>query len=162
MKKILISACLLGAPVRYDGRSVPLSHPLISLWKSQGRLIEFCPEYAGGLAIPRPPAEICGGSGQDVIKGRAKVTTEAKLDITQPFLIGAEAALARVRAKGIFLALLKEKSPSCGVHMIYDGRFNKKTVKGRGVTTALLKKNGIKVFSENEIETLELLVNHNF
>ena len=157
MKKIFISACLLGAPVRYDGRSVPLSHPLISLWKSQGRLIEFCPEYAGGLGIPRPPAELCGGSGQDVIKGRAKVITEAKLDITQPFLIGAEAALALILANGISLALLKEKSPSCGVHMVYDGRFNKKTIKGMGVTTALLRKNGVRVFSENEIEGIEFL-----
>lgn len=157
MKKILISACLLGAPVRYDGRSVPLSHPLINLWKSQGRLIEFCPECAGGLPIPRPAAEICGGSGRDVIKGRARVMTVAKLDITQSFILGAEAALTLILANGISLALLKEKSPSCGVHMVYDGMFNKKTIKGMGVTTAFLRKNGVKVFSENEIESIEFL-----
>lgn len=162
MEKILISACLVGDPVRYDGRSVLFSHPLIDQWKVQGRLIKCCPECAGGLPTPRLPAEICSGGGRDVIKGRARVLTKGKEDITQFFLAGAQAALIQARANGISIALLKEKSPSCGVNEVYDGNFNRNLIKGMGVTAALLRKNGVKVFSENEIDDVKSLINHNF
>ncbi|WDP91911.1 MAG: DUF523 domain-containing protein [Desulfobacter sp.] len=153
MEKILISACLLGEPVRYDGVSKPVAHPMIHEWQRQGRLVPFCPETAGGLPIPRPPAEICGGGGTDVLADAARVVTRGA-DVTAPFLMGARAALALAGEKGICFALLKERSPSCGSNRIYDGHFTGTLIPGMGVTTALLRRHGISVFSENEIDDL--------
>jgi len=148
MRKILISSCLLGRPVRYDGRSVPNADPMIRKWLEQGRLVPFCPEVEGGLSIPRSPAEIHGGTGADVFEGRAAVKTRES-DVTRAFLNGARAALDLCQTQGITLALLKEKSPSCGSRHIYDGSFSKRLVSGRGVTAALLENHGISVFSED-------------
>ncbi|MCG8634957.1 MAG: DUF523 domain-containing protein [Desulfobacterales bacterium] len=154
MKKILISACLLGEPVRYDGQSKPCDHPLINQWLDQGRLIPFCPEVEGGLPVPRPAAEIQGGGGIDVLTGRARIKTREG-DVTRPFIEGARAALATALKEGAVVALLKEKSPSCGSAFIYDGSFTGKLVAGSGVASALLRKNGIDVFPENEIKRIE-------
>ncbi len=154
MKKILISACLLGDPVRYDGQSKPVDHPLIQLWQTQGRLIPFCPELEGGLPVPRPAAEILGGNGEDVLEGRTRIVTRER-DMTREFLTGAQAALSKALKEGIGFALLKEKSPSCGSAFIYDGSFAGNLVEGMGLTTALLRKNGVLVFSENEIDRIE-------
>ena len=157
IEKILISTCLLGEPVRYDGRSVPVDHYLIRGWKAEGRLVPFCPELAGGLPVPRPPAEICGGSGSDVLEAAARVRT-ADGDVTRAFTAGAEAALAAAREHGIRLALLKEKSPSCGSAFIYDGSFSGRLRAGSGITMALLRKNGVRVFSENEVDALGICI----
>jgi uncharacterized protein YbbK (DUF523 family) len=157
MQKILISACLLGRPVRYDGRSVPKADPMIRKWLAQGRLVFFCPEVAGGLPVPRPPAEVQGGSGLDVLAGRAVVRTQTA-DVTHAFLAGARAALDLCQAQGISLALLKEKSPSCGSRHIYDGGFHKKLIPGRGVTAALLETHEITVFSEDRVPDLACLL----
>ncbi len=154
MRKILISACLLGQAVRYDGQSQPCDHPLIKQWLGQGRLVPFCPEVEGGLPVPRPAAEILGGNGEDVLNGRAEIKTREG-DVTRAFITGAQAALVTVITEGIGVALLKEKSPSCGSAFIYDGSFTGKLVAGYGLTTALLRKNGVIVFSENEIERVE-------
>ncbi len=153
MKKILISACLLGSAVRYDGACKPIQHPFLRDWQTQGRLVPFCPEVAGGLPIPRPPAEITGGTGQDVLAGRAKVLSQ-KADVTAPFLAGAQAALALAKQTGISAALLKARSPSCGNDFIYDGSFTGTLIPGTGVTAALLRMNGILVFNENEMDAL--------
>jgi len=160
MEKILISACLLGHAVRYDGRSVPVDHPLLKTWASQGRLVPFCPEVAGGLPIPRPAAEISGGQGLDVLEGIAAVKTR-KGDVTQPFIKGAWAALRTCREEGIGIALLKEKSPSCGKRNIYDGSFTRTLISGSGVTADLLRKYKIRIFSENEIERIKMHINEN-
>ncbi|MEH0018358.1 MAG: DUF523 domain-containing protein [Desulfobacter sp.] len=154
MGKILISACLMGEAVRYDGQAQPINHPLICQWHSQGRLVPFCPECDAGLPVPRPPAEILNGDGRDVLAGCARVITR-ETDVTPAFVTGAEAALATVLASGIGFALLKEKSPSCGSAFIYDGSFTGKLVAGVGVTTALLRKNEVYVFSENNIDDME-------
>ncbi len=153
MKKILISACLLGDPVRYDGQSKPVDNPLIRQWQAQGRLIPFCPELEGGLPVPRPSAEILGGNGDAVLEGRARIVTREG-DVTREFLAGAQAALSKVIKEDIGFALLKEKSPSCGSAFIYDGSFAGNLVAGYGLTTALLRKNGVVVFSENEIDRI--------
>ena len=153
--KILVSACLLGERVRYDGKVVPCEHPLLSRWQDEGRLIPFCPEAVGGLPIPRPPAEIIGGEGHDVLTHRATVETQAGDDVTQAFMAGADAALRRAKASGCRMAILTEKSPSCGRNMIYDGTFSGIRVPGMGVTAALLEQNDIAVFSQLDIERLQ-------
>ena len=75
MNRLLISACLLGEPVRYDGRAKPLHHPRLAALLESGRIVPFCPEVAGGLPVPRPAAEIVGGDGDAVIDGAARVET---------------------------------------------------------------------------------------
>jgi len=155
MEKILISACLLGRPVRYDGRSCPFECSRIDLWQANGLLVPVCPEMDGGLPVPRPPAEITPGGGPGVWEGTARVVT-GPADVTQFFIKGAQAALEKAVACGIKTALLKQKSPSCGSCRIYDGSFSRSLVDGMGVTTALLRQNGILVFGEDQINELSL------
>ncbi|MGN6776349.1 DUF523 domain-containing protein, partial [Rhizobium sp.] len=81
--KILVSACLMGHAVRYDGRSKPLVHPAIDRWREEGRLITICPEMSAGMAVPRPPAEIAdGATGEDVLAGTARVMEITGGDVT--------------------------------------------------------------------------------
>ncbi len=105
--KILISACLLGQAVRYDGKGKPLVHPAIDRWRDEGRLVAICPEMAGGMPVPRPPAEIeNSASGLDVLEGRARVLEVTGGDVTAEFIAGAEKALALAKANGCTHALL--------------------------------------------------------
>ncbi|RYB97082.1 DUF523 domain-containing protein [Ciceribacter ferrooxidans] len=155
VSNILISACLLGRPVRYDGKGKPLVHPAIDRWKAEGRLVAFCPEQAGGLSTPRPPAEIEGGAtGEDVIEGRASVIEKTGRDVSQAFVEGGRKAVDFARAHGCAYALLIDGSPSCGSGFIYDGSFSGGRHPGLGVTAALLRRAGIEVFSDREIEAL--------
>lgn len=151
--KVLVSACLLGQPVRYDGRAS--GHPdLLQRWQAEGRVVPLCPEVAGGLPTPRPPAEIPGGQGGEVLDGAAQVLTVNGEDVSAAFLAGAQQALALalVRRHGIRVAVLKAGSPSCGNRLTYDGTFAGVKVPGQGVTTALLRREGVLVFSELELE----------
>jgi len=154
MEKILISACLAGDRVRYDGKRVPVKDALLRELCLKSLLVKVCPEVSGGLKIPRSEARIMNGNGLDVLKGKAKVIDIKGHDVTFPFIRGAEYALSIAKSFGIGMAILKEKSPSCGVHNIYDGQFASHLISGFGVTTALLKQSGIKVFSENELNHL--------
>lgn len=154
MDRILISACLLGRPVRYDGSGKLLADPRLDRWQAEGRLVPICPELAGGLAVPRPAAEIAGGSGDDVLAGRARVVTATGEDVTAAFLAGAEAALDLARRNGCVHALLIDRSPSCGSLEIYDGTFSGRRIAGAGVTAALLAAHGIGVFADHEIDRL--------
>lgn len=146
MKKILISRCFLGEKVRYDGKGNLLNNTILHQWLSDGRLIAICPEVAGGLAIPRPAAEIQQGSN--------KVITRNGVDVTGAFLQGAKKALELCHQHDIRYALLKESSPSCGSQKIHNGHFENIKISGQGVCTQLLTANGIKVFSEENIEQL--------
>lgn len=153
--KIFISACLLGRPVRYDGKGKPLHHPAIIRWQAEGRLVGFCPEQAGGLPTPRPPAEIENGmSGADVLAGRARVLEVTGGDVTAEFIDGGEKALAFAKAQGCRFALLIDGSPSCGSGFIYDGSFIGRRHVGNGVTAALMQSAGIEVYSDREIDAL--------
>lgn len=152
MEKILISACLVGQKVRYDGRASKSPGNWIERWRRQGRLVAFCPEVAGGLAVPRPAAEIEGGDGMDVLRGEARLHTESGVDVTNAFVRGAEQALEVARREEIRVALLKARSPSCGSASIYDGTFSGTLHAGKGVTAALLGEHGIFVFSEERLE----------
>jgi uncharacterized protein YbbK (DUF523 family) len=152
---ILISACLLGRPVRYDGKGKPLHDPLIERWKAEGRLVSYCPEQAGGLPTPRPPAEIEGGmNGEDVLAGRARVMEVTGGDVTEAFVEGGKKAVAFAQEQGCDAALLIDGSPSCGSGFIYDGSFSGTRHPGFGVTAALMRRAGIKVFSDRELERL--------
>ena len=157
--KILISACLLGHAVRYDGKGKPLSHPAIDRWKTEGRMVTICPEMAGGMAVPRPPAEIEGGAcGLDVLQGRARVLEITGGDVTAEFIAGAQKALAFAKDNGCGYALLIDGSPSCGSVAVYDGSFSGRKHAGNGVTAALLAQAGIAVFSDGQIDALVALV----
>ncbi len=148
---MLVSACLLGDPVRYDGRAKRLDDAKLERLRETGRIVPFCPECAGGLGVPRPAAEIRGGDGDAVLAGRARVVTEAGVDVTAAFVAGAEAALATCREHDIRVAVLTESSPSCGSRRIYDGSFGRRAIDGAGVTAALLRRHGIAVYNPCEI-----------
>jgi uncharacterized protein YbbK (DUF523 family) len=153
MEKILISACLLGERVRYDAGDVSCLHPVLRAWAAEGRLVPVCPEVAGGLPVPRPPAQIQGpGGGPAVLARAAQVRTVHGQDVTAAFLAGAEVALDTARRHGIRLAVLKENSPSCGSTRIHDGTFSGVRVPGMGTTAALLRAAGIDVFPDTDIE----------
>ncbi|PIQ74833.1 MAG: DUF523 domain-containing protein [Candidatus Portnoybacteria bacterium CG08_land_8_20_14_0_20_40_83] len=145
----LCSACLLGIRCRYDGKILGTKEEVLELLKKE-ILIPVCPEQLGGLPTPREAAETTG-DGNNVLKGREKVITKNCQDITFNFIRGAEEVLRIVQLLGIREAIMKQKSPSCGCDKIPDGTFSGKIVKGDGVTTALLRKNGIKIISEEEL-----------
>src|SRR5260221_4577592 len=151
MRKILVSACLMGQPVRYDGRAAGQGEGLLKQWQTEGRLVIACPEMAGDLPAPRPAAEINGGGGGDVLDGRAAVITADGTEVTTNFLLGAQRTLDLAIQQGVTIAILKQRSPSCGSREIYDGRFADRRVPGEGVTATLLRRNGIVVFDESQL-----------
>lgn len=143
--KVVISACLLGIRCRYDGGDSRNETAI-----KQGEtyeLIPVCPEESGGLPTPRPPAEIVGGDGGDVLDGKAKVMTADGMDVTDAYLKGAHHALQVAQSNEATHVVLKARSPSCGCGDIYDGTFSGTLMSGDGVTTALLKRHGITVTS---------------
>ena len=142
MEKILISACLVGDKVKYDGHTN--YNPLIKDLLEKYELIPFCPEVEGGLSTPRRPSERKGN----------KVINDLGKDVTKNFVSGAEKALNICKYLDIKIAILKERSPSCGKTHIHDGSFKNKLIPGEGITAELLRKNGIAIYSEEEIEKL--------
>ncbi|WP_104204552.1 DUF523 domain-containing protein [Billgrantia saliphila] len=155
MQRVLISACLLGSHVRYDAGALSLPSAILERWLAEGRVVSVCPEVSAGMSIPRPPAEIRLGDGASVLKGQARVIEKAGRDVTSAFRAGAEMALNLCRRHGIRVAVLAEYSPSCGSAHIYDGQFAGTKVPGIGVTTALLRENGIAVFGQHDIEAAQ-------
>ncbi len=143
MKKIIVSACLLGTPCRYDGRSKPNSKVLALNEKYE--LIPICPEVMGGLPTPRIPCEIVND----------KVLRQDGADVSQSYIKGAEEALKIATQNGCKIALLKARSPSCGKGKIYDGTFSRTLKNGNGICADLFIKNNITVIDENEIYKLE-------
>ena len=138
-KNILVSACLLGTACRYDGKSKPCER-VIALSNTYN-LIPICPEVMGGLPTPRVPSEICGD----------RVMMKDGRDVTENYNRGAKQALEIARENACMVAILKEKSPSCGSGLIHNGLFDGGLVTGDGITTRLLKKEGIRVLGESEI-----------
>jgi uncharacterized protein YbbK (DUF523 family) len=159
MHFVLVSACLLGAPVRYNGGDKRSDSDVLQRWLRDGRVVSVCPEVAGGLPVPRLAAEIVGGvSGTHVLAGRVKVIDRNAHDVSAHFVAGAEQALLHARQKGIRVAVLKEGSPSCGSSFVYDGTFTGNKVMNAGVTTALLQSAGIQVFSEAQFAEADALL----
>lgn len=157
-KKILVSACLLGAHVRYDGEILPNCPPMLKEWEKRGLIIPVCPEVDGGLPVPRPPAEIQGGVGKDVVAGTAKVIDIHGEDVTDAFLRGAREALRQAEENDVACVILKARSPSCSSKMTYDGSFTGLLIEGQGVTAALMEKMGIQVYNEDEIDQVADLI----
>ena len=143
---IIVSACLTGALCRYDGGH-RLDENVMRL-SPEVELVPLCPEQMGGLTTPRQPSEIIGGDGDDVLDGRARVVDAEGKDVTAQFIKGAMEGLAIAKRIDVKKAVMKEKSPSCGVHRIYR---NGILVSGKGVLTALLLREGIRVVSNEEI-----------
>ena len=140
--RVLVSACLFGVNCRYNG--IPKGNEEVKelLNREDITLIPVCPEQLGGLSTPRTPSER---------KGTSVVSKEGE-DRTEAFSRGAEEALRLAEIYGCAAALLKERSPSCGNKEVYDGSFTGTVVPGEGVTAELLRKNGVTVFGESEIE----------
>jgi uncharacterized protein YbbK (DUF523 family) len=144
---IVLSACLLGRPCRFDGKDK--FTPELAFLLEGRNVVAVCPEELGGLGTPRPPCEIRGGHGADVLDAKARVLSADGTDRTEAFLAGAHAALERAIASGAQEAILKERSPSCGVTSIYrDGALGR----GPGVFAALLSRHNIRV--SNEVRAL--------
>lgn len=138
---LMVSACLLGTACRYDGRSKPIGDEQLEALKKRCTLIPICPEQLGGLATPRLP---CERSGKAVIRNDGA-------DVTEEYSRGANEALRLAKMLKIKKALLKAKSPSCGVGRIYDGSFSGRLIAGDGITAELFRKNGIEVLCEDDI-----------
>jgi len=137
---ILVSACLLGCKCRYDGDDNWVE--VVAALEKNHRLVPICPEEMGGLPTPRLPAEIQGN----------RVINKAGADVTEEFQKGAKLALDIALREGCRLAILKERSPSCGYKQVYDGTFSKTLIDGPGVTAELLMQYGIGVIGESEVE----------
>ncbi|NLV22682.1 MAG: DUF523 domain-containing protein [Syntrophomonadaceae bacterium] len=144
----VVSGCLCGINCKYNGANN--RHEKFIKELRAGQLLPLCPEQLGGLPTPRSACEIVGGSGEDVLAGRARVINTAGEDVTECFIKGAQEFLAIIKQAGIDEAVLQRRSPSCGVGKIYDGSFSGHLVSGDGVTTALLKKHGIKVWNDED------------
>lgn len=142
MENVLISACLLGVSCRYDGLSKPLDAKIIENLRSRYHLIPICPEIFGGLPTPRIPAEI---------QADRRVLRKDRKDITDEYKKGAKEALRLAKLFDCKLAILKERSPSCGSGVIYDGSFTGNKINGDGITAELLKKEGIRIIGESEL-----------
>ncbi len=159
MEKILLSACLLGQAVRYDGGHKQIDDGILQRWLSEGRVVSLCPELAGGLSVPRPAAEIAsGGTAADVLAMLAMVITAQGNDASLAYVHGAQQAAALAK-HDIRVAVLKDGSPSCGSSQVYDGSFNGKRIGGEGVTAALLRQMGVQVFSEQELAQADACLN---
>lgn len=155
--KVLISSCLLGEDVRYDGNnsSIAMGSSFTFSQKEifmdilcENEIYSFCPEVSAGLGTPRIPAEIVSATKP------FKVERSNEEDVTIPFLIGAKNALDICKDEDIKVALLKSKSPSCGNLKIYDGTFSNTLVDGQGLTAKLLEENGVTIFNETQLEAL--------
>lgn len=140
--KILVSACLAGFECRYDGKSN--TEPDIVRLVRDGKALPVCPEQLGGLMTPRSPAEV------KTKNGLAGVYNAEGIDVTEWFKKGALKTLKIAKFYDIRTAILKSKSPSCGVGRIYSGDFSRRLVCGDGITAKLLKDNGINVISDDE------------
>jgi uncharacterized protein YbbK (DUF523 family) len=162
--KILISSCLLGEDVRYDGNNSSIAfNPKFAFSLKElfmdilcdNEIYSFCPEVAGGLGVPRTPAEIVKNDKPFIVKN------EDGTDVTINFLLGAKKALDICKEENIKVALLKANSPSCGNINIYDGTFTKNLTEGQGLTSRLLKENGIEVFNETQLKELAKFIKTN-
>ncbi|MBY4894722.1 DUF523 domain-containing protein [Rhodobacteraceae bacterium N5(2021)] len=155
MEKIFVSACLMGARVRYDGRAKTLEDQLLATWRAEGRLLTLCPEMAAGLPSPRPPAEIApGATAEAVLKGRAGIFDKNGLDMTHEFTTGANLALELAQSHDCRFALLADGSPSCGSTFVYSGDFDGQRHEGQGVVAARLRAAGVAVYAPSQLRDL--------
>lgn len=154
MNKILVSACLMGFKVRYDGSEKAQMTDQLQRWHKEQRLVIHCPELAAGLPIPRPPAEIVSADDQDVVQTQIRIHEITGQDVTEHYQLAAWLALRTAQESGCTAALLTDGSPTCGSQFIYDGSFSGQRKSGMGVAASLLTEHGIAVFSEKRLADL--------
>lgn len=133
MNKILVSACLMGFRVRYNGSEKARMNAQLARWQQEQRLVIHCPELAAGLPVPRPPAEIMSADGKDVMRGQARIIENTGQDVTAHYQLAAWLALRAAQESGCSAALLTDGSPTCGSKFIYDGSFRGIHKAGRGL-----------------------------
>ena len=153
--KILLSACLAGHRVRYNGTDKSCTTNLLQQWREEGRLVIHCPELAAGLETPRLSAEMVNGQGIEVLNGRAQVLESDGRNVTQPYVLTAWLALQTAQQHGCRFAIMTDGSPTCGSLHVYDGSFRGMKVPGEGVAVALLREHGVEVFSESQLDALQ-------
>lgn len=154
INKILVSACLMGFKIRYNGSEKAQIVEQLARWEEEQRLVVHCPELAAGLPTPRAPAEILSAEGKDVMHEHARIIDNTGLDVTRHYQLAAWMALRAAQESGCTAALLTDGSPTCGSQFIYDGSFSGQRKSGMGVAAALLTEYGIKVFSDNQLTEL--------
>ena len=159
--KVLVSGCLNGPGIRFNGTNVEVESPIWDRWAAEGRLVPFCAELSAGFVVPRPPAEILGGDGTAVICGVGTVVEDTGEDVTDMFMEGAQNAVAHALEHGCVAAVLTDGSPSCGSTYIYNGSFSGGIREGAGVVAQLLIDNGIRVFSEDQLEDADRFIREN-
>lgn len=157
--KILVSACLMGFKVRYNGSDKPLVAKTLARWQQEQRLVTHCPELAAGLATPRLPAELNGGDGREALSARASILESDGRDVTQTYILAAWLALKTAQENDCRFALMTDGSPTCGSMKIYDGNFAGKTLPGQGVAAALLRQHGVEVYAEHQLSELIARIN---
>lgn len=143
--RILVSACLLGEPCRFDGAAKPSAAVQEHLARTGAEVVAVCPEQMGGLSTPRPPHEIARAAD-----GSRRVVDESGVDRTDAFEAGAQEACRVAAERGCTHAILKAKSPSCGVGRVYDGTFSGTLIAGVGVTAAALREAGLVLSTEED------------
>lgn len=148
----------MGFKVRYNGSDKAKVTDKLSQLQQEKRLVVHCPELAAGLTIPRPPAEIMSGDGNEVMRGRARIIENSGRDVTEHYQLAAWLALRAAQESGCRAALLTDGSPTCGSQNIYDGSFNNIRKSGMGVAASLLARHGIAVFSEEQLPELILWI----
>ena len=148
---LLISACLAGVNCTYNAKNK--LNPIVRDIFVSGNCLLACPEMMGGLTTPRETAEIVGGDGSDVLRKKARVVTSRGRDVTKEYLKGVSITLRMAKRGGVKCAILKSKSPACGLGQIYDGTFKGALKRGDGIFASALIKRGIKVFSEKDLKT---------
>lgn len=158
INKILVSACLMGFQVRYNGTEKAKVSTQLAQWQQQKRLVIHCPELAAGMSVPRPPAEIMFADGTDVLHDRARIIEKTGQDVTGHYQLAAWLALRAAQESGCRAALLTDGSPTCGSQHIYNGSFNNIRKAGTGVAASLLSEHGIAVFSEAQLPELILWI----
>lgn len=151
MRKILVSSCLYGDCVRYDAVLTECTDPRFLKWKEQGRFIKICPEVFGGLSVPRPDSQ----------RVADRVMTRTGEDVTEAYETGAAETVRLVRENNVIFAIMKQRSPSCGSRIIYDGSFTGVKIPGEGVAVQRLREAGFQVFGEDELDQAERFLEQN-
>ena len=152
--KILVSACLMGFKIRYNGSEKAQIAEKLAQWQQEQRLVVHCPELAAGLPTPRAPVEIVNAEGKAVMQQQARIIDNTGLDVTPHYQLAAWMALRAAQESGCTAALLTDGSPTCGSQFIYDGSFSGQRKSGMGVAASLLTDHGITVFSDNQLAEL--------
>ena len=147
-ESIIISACLLGPKCRYDGGNSQISE----LDHLDLDFIPVCPEEAGELGIPRPPAELTEFA-KDVVEGRGKIINKNGDNVTQQFLDGSKKEISKLKSSNAQIAILKSRSPSCGYGQVYEGTFTGNLCKGNGIFSQMCEDEGVKVISSDHIDS---------